>query len=172
MDQLSASFSSMWVTVRLTSLGCLQFWAGLLPVVAAAQTLIWSYSCMFLLSCLYLPVLVCFLLQELSLSFIYSIDTKSARWSCGFNLQLVPLVGMFWFYSLDTCPWISLVVFISTFACESSTGVYSWGSPGGLGCAPGRTKCGGGAVAWIAGALAVPGTKGSHWLGQQEIWSP
>ena len=98
------------VTVRLTSLGCLQFWAGLLPVVAAAQTLIWSYSCMFLLSCLYLPVLVCFLLQELSLSFIYSIDKKSARWSCRFNLQLVPLVGMFWFYSLDTCPWISLVV--------------------------------------------------------------
>ena len=28
---------------------------------------------------------------------------------------------------------------------------------------------GGGAVAWIAGALAVPGTKGSHWVGKQEI---
>ena len=39
--------------------------------------------------------------------------------------------------------------FISTSACESSTGVCSWGFPGGLASVPARTR-------W--------------WLGQQEIW--
>ena len=35
-----------------------------------------------------------------------------------------------------------------------------------LGVPPGRTRCGGGAAAWIARALAIPGTQGSQWLGQ------
>ena len=54
--------------------------------------------------------------------------------------------------------------FISIFARGSSTGVCSWGCPGGLGSAPVRARCGGGAAAWSA-----PGTQGSWWLGQQEI---
>ena len=57
--------------------------------------------------------------------------------------------------------------FISTSACGSFTGVYSGGCPGELG--PVRARCGGGAAAWVAGALAAPGTQGSWRLGQQEI---
>ena len=38
-----------------------------------------------------------------------------------------------------------------------------------LGFAPVRARCGGGAVAWVAGVLAAPGTQGSCRLGQQEI---
>ena len=32
--------------------------------------------------------------------------------------------------------------------------------------APVRARCGGGAAAWVAGALAAPETQGSQWLGQ------
>ena len=68
--------------------------------------------------------------------------------------------------------------FISSSACGSSTGVCSRGCPGGLGLTPVRARCGGGAAAWVAGALAAPGTQGSWRLGQQEIqrsrrvWQP
>ena len=67
---------------------------------------------------------------------------------------------------------------IPTSACGSSTGVCSWGRPGGLGFAPVRARCGGGAATWVAGVLAAPGTRGSWQLGQQEIecsrrvWQP
>ena len=47
--------------------------------------------------------------------------------------------------------------FISTSACGSSTGVCSWGFPGGLEFAPVRARCGGAAAAWVAGVLAAPG---------------
>ena len=33
-----------------------------------------------------------------------------------------------------------------------------------------RARCGGGAAAWVAGVLAAPGTQGSWWPGQQEIY--
>ena len=59
--------------------------------------------------------------------------------------------------------------FISTSAWGSSTGVCSWGCPGGLGFAPVRARCGGGAAAWVSGVLAAPGTQGNWQLGQQEI---
>ena len=68
--------------------------------------------------------------------------------------------------------------FISTSACGSSTGVCSWGCPGGLGFAPVRARCGGGAAAWVARVLAAPATQGSWQLGKQEIkcskrvWQP
>ena len=68
--------------------------------------------------------------------------------------------------------------FISSSACGPSTGVCSWGCPGGLGFAPVRARCGGGAAAWLAGVLAAPASQGSWWLGQQEIqcsrrwWQP
>ena len=60
--------------------------------------------------------------------------------------------------------------FISTFACGLFTGVCSWGCPEGLGCAPVRARCGGGAAAWVTGVVAAPGTQGSWQLGQQEIY--
>ena len=37
-----------------------------------------------------------------------------------------------------------------------------------LGLALFKARCGGGAAAWVAGALAAPGTQGSWQLGQQE----
>ena len=52
----------------------------------------------------------------------------------------------------------------TSFACGSS--------------APATVECEGGAAAWVAGALAAPGTQGSWRLGQQEIqrsrrvWQP
>ena len=58
--------------------------------------------------------------------------------------------------------------FIFTSACGSSTGVCSWGSPGGLGFAPVRAKCGSGAAARVAVFLAAPGTQEGWRLGQQE----
>ena len=61
--------------------------------------------------------------------------------------------------------------FISTSTCGPSTGVCSWGCPGGLGFAPVKARHGGGAVAWVTEVLVAPGTQGSWWLGQQEICS-
>ena len=49
---------------------------------------------------------------------------------------------------------------------------------GGLGFAPVRARCGGGAAAWVAGVLEAPGHQGSWQLGKQEIqcsrrvWQP
>ena len=85
-------------------------------------------------------------------------------------------MGRFWV--LVTLPLGFNCGFISTSACGSFTGVCSSGCPGGLGFAPVRARCGGGAAAWVAGVLAAPGTQGSWWLGQQEIqcsrrvWQP
>ena len=71
--------------------------------------------------------------------------------------------------SLTTLPQGFNCDFISIYACGSSTGVCPWGCPGGLGFAPVRARCGGGAAAWVAGFLAAPATQRSWWLGQQEI---
>ena len=79
-------------------------------------------------------------------------------------------MGRFWSSSLATLPLCFNCGFTSTSACGSSTGDCSWGCPGGLGSAPARARCGGGAAAWVTGVLASPGTQGSWWLGQQELW--
>ena len=42
---------------------------------------------------------------------------------------------------------------------------------GGLGSASVKARCGGGTAAWVAGVLVAPGTQGSWWLGQQEIYA-
>ena len=72
--------------------------------------------------------------------------------------------------SLATLPLGFSCGFISTSACGSSTGVCSWGCPGRFGFAPVKVTCGGGSAAWVAVVLAAPGTQGSWWLGQQEIY--
>ena len=121
-------------------------------------------------SCLQHPQLselLNFLLWELSVTFYIFRRQSLPSWSCWFNLQLVQLVGRFWV--LVTLPLGFNCGFISTSACGSFTGVCSSGCPGGLGFAPVRARCGGGAAAWVAGVLAAPGTQGSWWLGQQEI---
>ena len=48
--------------------------------------------------------------------------------------------------------------FIFTSACESSTGVLLLSLPWRTWVCPVRTRCGDGTAAWIAGALAPPGT--------------
>ena len=53
--------------------------------------------------------------------------------------------------SLTTLPLGFNCGFIYTSACGSSTGVCSWGCPGGLGFALVLARCGGGAAAWVAG---------------------
>jgi len=69
--------------------------------------------------------------------------------------------------SLATLPLGFNCGFISTSTCGLSTGVCS--CPGGLGFAPVRARCGGGAAAWVTGILAAPGTQGSWWLRPWEI---
>ena len=71
--------------------------------------------------------------------------------------------------SLATLPLGFNFGFISTSACGSSTGVCSWGCPAGLGSAPVSVRWGGGAAAWVTGALAAPGTQANWRLGKQEI---
>ena len=71
--------------------------------------------------------------------------------------------------SVATLPLSFNCGFISTSACESSTGICSWGCPRGLGSSPMRARYRGGAAAWVAGVLAAPGTQGSWQLGKQEI---
>ena len=70
---------------------------------------------------------------------------------------------------LDTLPLGFHCGFISTSACGSSTGVCSWGCPGGPGFDPVGARCGSDAAAWVAGVLAAAGTQGSWRLGQQKI---
>ena len=68
--------------------------------------------------------------------------------------------------SLATLPLGFNCGFISTSACGWSTGVCSRGCPGGLGFAPVRARCGGGAAAWVAGfwqqVLRGLGSQGSR----------
>ena len=62
--------------------------------------------------------------------------------------------------SLATLPLGFNCGFISTSTCGPSTEDSFLGCPGGLGFAPVRARCGGGAAAWVTGVLAAPGTQG------------
>ena len=134
------------------------------PAVRAAQILTWSYSCVFL------PSMSSVLLWEISVTL------------CIFHRHRVCLVDHVdlicslyrWWEGFESSSLTTLSLgfncsFIPTSACGSSTGVCSRACPGGLGCAPVRVRCGGGAAAWVAGVLAAPGSQGSWRLGQQEI---
>ena len=144
------------------------------PAVGAAQIPIWSYSCVFLLpmstairaSCFPFFFFFCGSSQW---PFIYSIDTVCLVDCVDLICSLYSWWEGFGSSSLATLPLGFNCGFISTSACVSPTGVCSWGCPGGLGFAPVRARCGGGAAAWVTGALAAPGTQGSWRLGQQEI---
>ena len=71
--------------------------------------------------------------------------------------------------SLATLPLGFSCGFISTSPCGSSLGFAPETALEELGLPPVRARCGGGAAAWVAGALAAPGTHGSQGLGQQEV---
>ena len=141
------------------------------PAVGAAQILIWSYSYVFLppvSTAIRTSVFFCG--WELSMTFyIFHRHRVCLVKSCGFNLKLVQLVGKFGSSSLATLALGFNCGFTATSACGSSTGVCPWGCPGGLGFAPVRARCGVGAPACVAGAMAAPGTQGGWQLGQQEI---
>ena len=138
------------------------------PVVGAAQTLIWSYSCVFL------PPMST-VVKTSVLSFVgglnvllYFPQTQSLpSWLCEFNLQLLQLVERFcvfflshtapgfqlWFY-LHLCMWIIHWYLLLRLPWRN---------------APVSAMGAGGAVAWVAGILAAPGTHRSWQLEQQEI---
>ena len=135
------------------------------PAVGANQILIWSYFCVFLP-----PMSAAIRTSVFSFigalgGLLYIPETQDLpSWICslyswweGFGSSLAT------FHLGFNCG------FTSTSTCGSSTGVCSWGCPGGLEFALVRARCGGGAAAWVTGVLAAPGTQGSWQLGQQEI---
>ena len=162
--------SLAWVTVHLTTLGCPPTLCWSLTCCGAALILIWSYSCVFLppMSIAIRTSAFSFVgalndLLYISIDRVYLVNHKDlicslySRWE-GFGSS-----------SLATLPLGSNCGFISTSAYGLSTGVWSWGFPGGLGFAPVTARCGGGTAAWVSGVLAAPATQGSWQLGKQEI---
>ena len=131
------------------------------PVVGAAQTLTWSTP---LCSCLHcsLSELARFLLWELSVTF-YILPR--------YRVCLIDHVDLIfslysWWEDLGSSSLVTLPLgfncgFSYISASGLSTGVCSWGCPGGLGFAPVRSRCGDGAISWVAGVLEAPGTQGS-----------
>ena len=92
---LSESFPSLGVTDLLTSLGC-------------PATLLMSGPAVYLVLLLCVLAskstasdLVHFLLWELSMTFYIFHRQSLPSWLCGFNLQLVQLVGRFWVFFLS-----------------------------------------------------------------------
>ena len=151
------------------------------PSVGAAQILICSYS-----SVLLPPMSTA--IRTSVFSFVGALNEilcipqtqNLPSWSCGFNLQLVQLLGRFWvFFPSHTAPGFQLWFYFHLYMW-----VVHWGLllrlpwSGGLGFAPVRARCGGGAAAWVAGVLEAPGHQGSWQLGKQEIqcsrrvWQP
>ena len=144
--------------------------------MGAAQTLIWSYSWVFLppisrvfrtSGCIFVFV---FFLRALNVflnifhrhrvclvdhvDLIHSLYSWWEGFWVFFLSHTVPRFQL-WLY-LHLCMWVvhrSLLL-----RC-----------PEGLGFASLSARCGHGAASWVTGALAAPGTQGSWWLGQQEI---
>ena len=84
------------------------------PAVAAAQILIWSYSCVFLPpgSTVIRTSEFCFV-GVLSDFFYIPKRHSLPSWLCGFHLQLVQLAGWFWVFFLShTAPDPIVVLFI------------------------------------------------------------
>ena len=109
------------------------------PAVGAVQILIRSYSYVFLP-----PISTA--IKTSAFSFVGALNgllyiplTKSLpSWLCEFNLQFVQLVGRFWVFFLShTAPGFQLWFY---FHLWLSTGVCSWGCPGGFGFAPVRAR--------------------------------
>ena len=94
------------------------------PALGAVKILIWSYSCVFLppLSTAVRTGAFSFVGALNGLLYIPWIQSLLS-WSCGFNLQLVELVGRFWVFFLShTSPG-----FQSWFYFHLCTGVVHWG---------------------------------------------
>ena len=132
------SFPLPGVTVHLTSLGCpptlhwsldllwgqLRLWSGPTPACSCLQ-------------CPQLSELVHFLLWALNV-LLYSPQMQSLLSCDDLARSLYSWWEGFGSSSLTTLPLGFNCDFMSTSACGSSTGVCSWGCPGGLGFAPVR----------------------------------
>ena len=144
------------------------------PAVGEAQTLIWSYSCVFLPPmCTDTKTSAFSFVGALSMTFyIFHRHRACLVDHVDLIFSLCSCWEDFGSSSLATLPLGFNCGFISTSTCGLSTGVCVWGCPGGPGFAPVRARCGGGAAAWVAGVLEAPGHQGRWQLGKQEIqWS-
>ena len=95
------------------------------PAVGAAHILIWSYSCVFLPPVSTPSELVRFLLWECSITFYMFCRHSVPSWSCGFNLQLVQLVGRFWVFFLShTVPGFQLWLYFHLCICVVHWGLF------------------------------------------------
>ena len=126
------------------------------PAIRAVKILICSYSCVFLP-----PVSTAIRTSAFSFvgglnDLLYLPQTQNS-WSCGFNLQLVQMVGGFGVFFSHTAPGFQLWFYLHLFMWVVHWGCF-WGCPGGLGFVPVRVRCGGGAAAWVSGVLSAPGT--------------
>ena len=141
------------------------------PAVGAAQTLIWSYSCVFLsLMSTAIRASVYSFVGALNVLLCYSIDRVCLVDHVDLTCSLYSWWEGFGSSSLATLPLGFNCGFISTSTCGLSTGVCSWGCPGGLGSAPVRASCGGVAAAWVAGTLAAPSVQRQGLPPPQELW--
>ena len=146
---LSGSFPSLGVTLphlpRMPSTTVLV--PG--PAVGAAPILIWSSSCVFwppVSTAIRTIAFVC--VCELSMSFyIFHIHRVCLVDCVGLICSLYSWRESFGCSSLAALPLGFNCGFISTSACGSFTGVYSWGCLKGFGSAPMRARCRGGADA-------------------------
>ena len=107
---LSEYFPALGVTVHLTSLGCPPTLLISGPAVGTPQVLIWSYSCVFLPPMSTAVRASAFSFVGALNDLLYIASTQSMlSWLCGFNLQLVKLVGRFWVFFLSlTAPGFQL----------------------------------------------------------------
>ena len=104
------------------------------PAVGVTQILIWSYSCVFLPPMSTALRASAFYFVGALNGLLYILSTQDLlSWSCGFNLQLVQLVGRLCVFFVSHSSLGFNCGFISTSACGWSTGVCSWGCPRGLG---------------------------------------
>ena len=131
------------------------------PAVGAAQILTWSYFSVFLPPMSTAIRTSAFFLWKLSMTLYIFHRQRVCLLDC---VDLICSLYSWWegfeSSSLATLPLGFSCGFISPSACELSTGVCSWACPGGLGSALVKTKCGGGAAAWVTG-LVAPDTLGS-----------
>ena len=132
--------------------------------VGAAEIPIWPYSCVFLTpvsTAIRANALIVFFCGSSQWPFIIFYRHRVCLVD---QLDLICSLCSWWdgfgSPSLATLPLGFNCGFISTSTCGSSAGVCYCGCPGGLGFAPVRARCGGGAAVWVSGVLAAPDTQG------------
>ena len=126
------------------------------PAVGTAQILIWSSSSVFLPPMSTAVRTVHFHFWASSMTFYIFHRYRVCLVDC---VNLICSLYSWWegfeSSSLATLPLGFNSGFISTSVCGSSTGVCSWGCPGGFGFAPVRARCGGSGSTRYSGELVA-----------------